>query len=216
MSAPFQSIPIMHLDLTSPRGRQCLQDALDQLVAMFSGGRIDTKHLTPAVQAAIQTAAVITDWEAATVVASWTTNTTTTARKKRIADMLYLQVHMAFSGAPGPGSTLQITIPDGLVVDDEFALIGAVPKIGEGNLRDISGTNSEYIVQALWLADAALWLSDRVGIYCADTDGAAAGIPAIGAAEAVTATFPFTIAAGDSISFEIRVPIVGWRSSSTQ
>jgi hypothetical protein len=50
MSTPFQSIPIMHLDLTSPRGRQCLQDALDQLVAMFSGGRIDTKHLTPTLQ----------------------------------------------------------------------------------------------------------------------------------------------------------------------
>jgi hypothetical protein len=50
MAAPFQSIPIMHLDLTSPRGRQCIQDALDQLVAMFAGGRIDAKHLKPALR----------------------------------------------------------------------------------------------------------------------------------------------------------------------
>ena len=47
MSAPFQTIPLLHLDLTSEQGRRVLQDAFDQIVAMFAAGRITTDHLSP-------------------------------------------------------------------------------------------------------------------------------------------------------------------------
>lgn len=50
MSAPFQTIPIINLDLTTKQGRQVLQDALDQLCAMFGAGRINEQHLSPTLQ----------------------------------------------------------------------------------------------------------------------------------------------------------------------
>lgn len=55
MSAPFQTIPITHLDLTSNRGKQVLQDALDQIAAMFAAGRIGENNLEPTLAVGVLT-----------------------------------------------------------------------------------------------------------------------------------------------------------------
>jgi hypothetical protein len=215
----FKSLPILHQEEWNSRTRQILQDFMDQVEAKFAAGRVNSGNLTEDLQVTSGSGPV-TDWEdvdPSDLACSWTSNTTITAREKRVGDELHVQVTLSFSGTPGPAATnLTIGIPGGRIVADdpngEYSLIGTAPKVGDGTLRDVSALNSEIPVWGVWLANST-WSLDRVGLYFIDPDGSTTAAIGFGAAEAVTPSSPVALTTGDSLNLKFVVPITGWRRS---
>ena len=131
---------------------------------------------------------------------SWSTNTTYTGQKWRVADRLKGKIHIALAGAP-TSAGLTVNLPSECVIDTAKLSSGTITgqTLGDGFLSDANG--SDYPAWVRYSSTTAL----RVDY----ADDAASGLTFTGN---VTATAPFTFAISDTVAINFDVPCVGWSS----
>jgi hypothetical protein len=64
---------------------------------------------------------IASDWEDVTITGSWTTNTTYTAKRRRLGDSMHLKVKVSLSGAPN-ATNLLINLPSDVSIDSDKVL----------------------------------------------------------------------------------------------
>jgi hypothetical protein len=151
-----------------------------------------------------QYGSVTTDWVSFTPVSSWVSNSTNTAKFRRVGDSIEFQYRASLTGAP-TAATLTFDLPSGMSVDTGkllTATTGDFVTVGRVHLRD-SSPAATYTGEVQYLnSTGKLQVS-----YTSDTTSPSIGLPA------VNATAPFTFATGDSVIVEGKLPIVGFSSS---
>jgi soluble P-type ATPase len=135
--------------------------------------------------------AIVTDWESATLTGTWTTNTSYDSYYRRVGDSLEIQSTISTSGAPN-AATLQVNMPSGLTID--LSKLPAVDReIGTAWVHDTTAatrtkatveTVSSSVIQFVYIGGSV-----------------------------ITNVLPFSFGAGDSVSFTLKVPILGWSSN---
>lgn len=144
--------------------------------------------------------APVTDWQIYTpTISAWSANTTATGKWRRVGDSMEIAFNIALSGAP-TGTLSKISVPSGFSIDTTKTNNTTFDYKSLITIRD-SGTNTYNGAALVSNSD-----STNILLYVIDASANDASI---------TATVPMTFANGDNIAGTIRVPILGW-SSSTQ
>ena len=141
--------------------------------------------------------AFISDWTAWTPTGSWVTNATYTGQWRRVGGEMEGQIKVATTGAP-TATALNVNLPAGATVDTarmpDFTQYKTA--LGTGGADDSGTTYSLYTSYFSTTAVAPLYQN-----------------AASGTASTITATAPFTFGASDFVTFNFKVPIVGWGTS---
>lgn len=140
----------------------------------------------------------MSDMTTATCINSWTTNTTTTCKYKRIGESALIYWSMSLSGAPNNVS-LSLGLPSGLSID--------TTKMPTTNTAVSCNANALHAGTAILMPCNYL-----AGVVNVLTSVTAAGSNT--AEQQLTTTNPFTWGTGDTINAYILVPITGWSSNS--
>lgn len=143
--------------------------------------------------------APVTDWVSYTPTLSWVSNATASALWRRVGDSLEVTGRVLTSGTP-TSAELAISLPSGLSIDTaKLVSTTRLDNIGEARVRDDSGT-------AVYDGFLRYASATTVAVLAQSTSGSG-NTP-------VNATVPFAWEASDTVTFEFRVPIVGWSSST--
>lgn len=143
--------------------------------------------------------APVTDWVSYTPTLSWVSNATASALWRRVGDSLEVTGRVLTSGTP-TSAELTISLPSGLSIDAaKLVSTTRLDNIGEARVRDDSGT-------AVYDGFLRYASATTVAVLAQSTSGSG-NTP-------VNATVPFAWEASDTVTFEFRVPIVGWSSST--
>lgn len=131
---------------------------------------------------------------------SFTTNTTYSCKQKIIGDEVEFQINLTFSGAPN-ASNLTLNIPYTI---DTTKLVSTTPDnliFGKGSILDVGIKGYPIHIDYTSTTSVRVIIpgTDQTHIYNAGF---------------VTATTPFTIGSGDSISVTFKVPVVGKTSNT--
>lgn len=147
----------------------------------------------------VQYGAPVTDWVSFTPTGSWTTNTTYTGVYRRVGDSLEGQVDVTLSGAPN-AVALSLNLPSGFSIDPNKITntTSGNSLFGHARLRDASGSGRI-------LGDVSYNTSTQLYVFALTSGSNAEAV--------VTATYPITFAAGDNITINYKVPILGWSST---
>lgn len=194
MSAPFQTIPITHIPVDSPRFKQVLQDFMDQVSAMFGAGRIGLENMTDEAVGLIESAAeghfTPLHWSSANVV-----NPRVDYVIRRVGSVFLATCHLycSFSGAPDAGDMFFQILPPGW----RISRVGITQSIfiGNGVLRDASLGNT---------VRGPLFLGWTTGQITGVQDDATVGVwhqSTVTSPVSSSRTNPITIAADDSMHF---------------
>lgn len=143
--------------------------------------------------------AAVTDPVSATAVSSWTANTTTTCKVRRVGGFAEIEWSNVLTGAPTAAS-LTFTLPSGMAIDTtQLTGTPATSYFIDGSANsNRSGTATKLF--PVYISTTVIQLS-----YISST--------ATAAMSAVNATSPVTWASGDIITCRVSVPIVGWSSN---
>lgn len=133
----------------------------------------------------------ITDWSACTVTGTWVSNTTYTAKKRRVGGNYEYDVKVATSGAP-TSAALVITIPDSM---DTTRISGTETSLGTGLISDSSSAYYPFMVNYNNPTEVVPYAYLASGTY--------------GSFALITQAVPFTFGAGDSVTMRFSAPIVG-------
>lgn len=143
--------------------------------------------------------APVTDWVSYTPSLSWVSNATASALWRRVGDSLEVTGRVLTSGAP-TSAELNISLPSGLSIDTaKLVSTTRLDAIGEARVRDDDAA-------AVYDGFLRYVSTTAVAVLAQITSGSSNSV--------VNATTPFTWAANDTVTFEFRVPIVGWSSST--
>lgn len=149
---------------------------------------------------------IVTEWQSFTptmgVGSGSITNSTASARWRRVGDTLEVKGALSFSGAGGTWSGgLTATIPSGLTIDTTKLPQTTWQIIGETTWWD-NGTTGGGIGVVVYNA------TDKVGLYvdAVTTHTGTAQVPSFN----IVSNFPITWASGDTLTYEFSVPISGW------
>jgi len=134
------------------------------------------------------------EWETATVTDSWT-NSTVSAKKRRVGDSAEYEVTVQLTGTPASTTVLDLTLDE--TVDES--------KISQSNDRPSIG--------AAFLFDSGTAGNRQHGQVFFYQPGNTVRVLADGAS-VVTNTSPFSFVSGDYVSFKFTVPIEGWKSGA--
>lgn len=149
----------------------------------------------------------VTDTQSFTPTGTWTTNTTYTGRWRRVGDHAEIEYNLALSGAP-TSANLQLNIPASIGVIDtsKLATVTNNPQLdGAGEIIH-PGSSTRYPVVGLYISTSVFQIEyEDVTVFT--------GVAPVQSNSTVTQTAPFTFGSGDSVSFRVRVPIVGWSSN---
>ena len=139
---------------------------------------------------------LISDWTSYTPTGTWSTNTTYSARWRRVGTDMQINARVTLSGAPTGGFTLNI--PSGYIID-----LTKTPG-GAGNTTESLGIAAFNVAGVRYIG--AVGINSTTAIM----------INTHGAGNAVNATTPGTFANGSVIEMSFYVPIVGWLPSNPQ
>lgn len=161
--------------------------------------KIDNVVVGPQV---VQYGAPVTDWTSFTPTGSWSSNTTYAGQWRRVGSEMEIRGKVSVTGAPTSAS-LTVNLPSGYTIDTTKLNYddSTFTTVGHVLIRD-SGTAT-----FVGIARSASATPTLVGIAVGD-DGAG-GVTT----SAVTQAVPMTWASGDALTFECKVPIVGWSSA---
>ncbi len=144
----------------------------------------------------------VTDWVSGTCTSSFTTNTTTACKYRRVGDTAEVKAQLVFTGAPN-ATTFELTTPDGLVIDTtklSQTIIGK-SKIGYGYVIAGASTTKNPI-------DIVYYSTTSVRAFAGNAT--ATYVTSNGT---VNATTPLNaIGNGDYLEVSYSVPIQGWTS----
>lgn len=141
---------------------------------------------------------IISDWVSFTPTGGWTTNATYTGQYRRVGSQLEMRFKVSLSGAPNI-SNLFIDLPAGLTIDTSEINGTAYEdnNFGSGMVLD-SGVSNYVAVSVTYSSPTQLFVVGGV------TSG-----PSI-QGSTIRHNFPFNFGAGDTVSANFSVPIVGW------
>jgi len=145
--------------------------------------------------------AAVTDFVSFTPTGSWTTNATYTGQYRRVGDMMHYRGKIATSGAPDSGA-LTVNLPTGFTIDTTKVLDVTAPNMSFGEVR-FNDSGTAYTGHALYSSTTAisLYVLKANADYTFDTGA--------------TYILPFTFASGDSVTWDVWVPISTWSSNVT-
>jgi hypothetical protein len=134
-----------------------------------------------------------------TVTGAWSTNAAYTAKIKRMGGVMQLNVAIQLSGAPT--GTLFVNMPASLNVD-----VAKLPTPAEPFLAMLKG------LCEIRDASANTWTNSRVaGPNTGTTTVIVLGLNSGSNSYAqLTPTFPITFATGDTVAFDVEVPVLEW------
>jgi hypothetical protein len=142
----------------------------------------------------------ITDVSTVTVPASsWTTNTTTTAKMRRVGDHAEIEWTLTLAGAPN-NTSLLVNLPTGLTID---------------TTKMTGSTTSGFFVNGKASANRGATAVNLIPIWSTTTQVNIVYLSSIttGGVTQLSSTAPVTWASGDAVVCKIMVPIIGWSSS---
>jgi hypothetical protein len=138
---------------------------------------------------------VVSDDETVTMTSAFT-NTTVTAKRRRVGGMAFYTVRLEVGGAVG-ASALTLTLPTGDVIDT-----ARLPGTADGN---------QVILGEVYATDVGSSRYDGAVRYSTTT---AVQFSNDGNINSWSGTVPFTPVSGDFFSVTFAVPIVGWSSNT--
>jgi len=147
----------------------------------------------------------MTDWISFTPTGAFTTNTTYTGRYRRVGQDMEIEYMLEFSGAPN-NVACTIDMPSGFVMDDSVLLDPSI------EYTKVLGTVGIYDSSAAGLTKSGSLNYLTNTSFDVHTDVANATYLY---AQSLNITSPITIAAGDKIFIQAKVPIEGWTSDVT-
>lgn len=158
--------------------------------------KFDNITLGPQV---VSMGAPVTDWVSYTPTMTWVSGATVGAYWRRVGDTLEVTGRVSVNGGV-TAAELTITIPSGLAIDTaKLISTTRLDNLGEARLRD----------------DDATAVYDGLVRYFSTTSVTILGQSTAGSSNSVlNSTAPFTWANNDTVTFEFKVPIVGWSSST--
>ncbi len=141
--------------------------------------------------------AAVTDWVSNTCTSTWTTNTTTFCKSRRVGDHAQMTFSVSLTGAPN-NTGLTFTLPSGMVMDTAKMLnaVDGYNGIGYGICRQGS---TVYNVQAIFSSSSSFYAAYQNALT--------------GAVNTFNATQPATFASGGACEFFVEFPVVGWSSN---
>lgn len=142
---------------------------------------------------------IITDWGNDTISGTWTTNTTYTARSRRVGDTKEYDVSINLSGAPNSSALFL----NGLQIDTSKLANPATSQNILGHARFIGGT---YYNGGVVLYDSL------TSVRISASSGATGNLN--NAQLAVDQSSPFTWGNGNAIKIRFSIPIVGWSAGA--
>lgn len=156
--------------------------------------RVDNCYLGP-WKGVVGLALNATKGEPVTLTGSWTTNTTYSASKRRVADRLEIDFKIDLAGPPN-NAQLTINIPDSLTID----------------VNKLASSSTRVDIGRAFLFDSDTGANRRYGVI--ERNSTTSVVIMASSSSLVAQTSPFTWASGDSIYGTISVPIVGWDAST--
>lgn len=149
--------------------------------------------------------AIITDWEIATVTGSFTTNTTYSARKRRVGDTAEYMITVGFSGTPN-AATFEVVLDENVDVS-KLDNTQDQQHVGTFSMRDQSSSTPAdamfgFVTPSASFSSNGIVL--RVG-YSAST---------YLSGDIVSEAIPVPLGAGDVINIRCSVPVQGWSSQA--
>lgn len=145
------------------------------------------------------------DWISFTPTGSWNTNTTYTGYYRRVGDSADISIRASLSGAPN-NTSLTINMPTGLTID--------TTKMAGGSAQPIAGVG--YVVAASNTYVGVLLGNNATSVLVRYAQTLTGANPVGVVTNNLNATTPATFASGDAVTFNFKVPIVGWSSNSVQ
>jgi hypothetical protein len=137
------------------------------------------------------------------------TNFTSSAQYRRVGDTLEVSGLIKFSAASGAFSEINVAVPSGLIIDTTKlnSSVSLDTNIGDGSIYD----------SAILLVPAKVYYNNSTTLvqlrYLSSTSGT--NPVNVSAGQIISNTLPFTFGTSDSISYNFKVPIVGWSSSGS-
>lgn len=140
-----------------------------------------------------------TEWTSWTPTSTWTSNTTTTSKWKRIGDDIWVEVRMALSGAPNAATNPVITFPTNSVTIDTGKMVlanGQNTSHGKCDYGDTgsAGYGGMVAYASTTSVELQVWKADGTYIN----------------GQGVTSTVPTTFANTDNVVCVFHYPITGW------
>lgn len=150
----------------------------------------------------VSTNPFFTEWAAGTCASSWTANTTTTCKWRRVADSMEIEFYNVLTGAP-TATGLTFSLPStscngGQCTIDTAKFTTTNPWRAIGYGTGVSAATS-VTINGTYSSSTALGA-------CAQSGSSANNH----ICNVVSATNPYTFASGDYVSLRVVVPIVGW------
>jgi hypothetical protein len=120
---------------------------------------------------------------------------------RRDADCIEMAMQIDWSGAPGTFSSIDLSVPSGVVIDTAKLISSTASRenLGEGVLFDPAGGTTRYGVKAQYnsTTDLRLKYSAATGTFAHYTD--------------ISDSVPFVLASGAYINLRsVRIPVVDW------
>ena len=140
---------------------------------------------------------IATDWEDFTPTGSWTTNTTYTGQWRRVGDSMEIMYGVVTGGTP-TSATFTVDMPSGYTVDESKLPSGPTnPTLGSALIAETGVQNFGGIVRYETSTNLISVLYDNGS-----------------ALASVTQAAPFAFLATDTITFNVTLPITGWKASN--
>lgn len=146
------------------------------------------------------------DWEPCTGAGSWSANTTYACRKKRVGDELLLDYLVSTSGAP-TATSLNVTLPDGLVIDTTKLAAGATVGASLEGVATANDSGGMYLLTPKYVNTTNVTASIAYDMTGSTTNY-------IQTINSVTNIAPFSFGSGDFVQIKVKVPILGWKGSN--
>lgn len=149
----------------------------------------------------------ITDWQSYTPTGTFVTNTTYSAKWRRVGDSMEIQGRIAFTGSPGTVTTTTLTVPTGYTIDtSKFTSATQFQNLlGTGTYHDNAGGTTRFDVRVYNDTTTTVRLryltSNFSSVIFSNVD--------------ISNTAPVTAASSNYIEATFRVPILGWSATSS-
>ena len=150
--------------------------------------------LSSNAQTQINTKVTTSNWASTTITGTWITNTTYTAYRKIIGDTMILHGKVSLAGAP-TAAALTINMPSDYTINTTALITadGRTPIASSAILDDSGGAG--------YVGGCAVVSTTQFNIYLITTGSTYA------AYDSVTATTPVTWGSGDSVRFQVILPV---------
>ena len=159
------------------------------------------------------TTPIVTEWANYTPVVTngsgAISNFTSSGEYRRVGDTLEVSGLIKFSAASGAFSEINVSVPSGLIIDTTKlnSSVSLDTNIGDGSIYD----------SAILLVPAKVYYNNSTTLvqlrYLSSSPGT--NPVNVSAGQIISNTLPFTFGASDSISYNFKVPIVGWEATET-